>query len=130
MNTQTAPTAETLAARTGTTPEEARAYWLGLTRIRPAELRVGDVVVTDGMRVLIDQPVRECPSCGGVTVWNTPGRVLNEDEAVEVHGIPRGWLRRDHYTEGKGWTPRAADAPRWTIQGSDLRWLAIEPRTA
>jgi hypothetical protein len=78
-------------------------------------LRQGDVVLTHGMRVELDRPIRvhsDYSSSSG-TVHSTVGRVLNVDDVRAAGIVPMGYLHRE------------GDEYRWTIQGNALaRWTA------
>lgn len=86
-----------------------------------SELRQGDIVQTNGMRVELDRPVRsyESPYSDryGLT-YSVRGRVLNHAEMEAIDA----WL----YTMTLPWDDSDNGEPRWTIQGNDLVSWAVE----
>jgi hypothetical protein len=96
------------------------------------QLQPGDLVITHGMRCLIDQDIVDCsyqgaPAAAGTVRW-TAARVLNAPEVTEV---PAHWLYESRWVEGTGWVSGAdlGEDPRWTIQGNDwASWYVV--RTA
>lgn len=103
------------------------------------DLRVGDVVLSDGMRLLIDQEIVQSKGHpvtdhGGACLW-TAARVLNWDEIVKraetdkyIAGFIAGVIRSDMSPDGH----RARNAlppytePRWAIQGNGLaQWARV-----
>lgn len=81
------------------------------------ELTAGDVIVTHGMRVLLDgelhvwyaeQTGREVRTYRGCTV-------LNADEVKAARVVPVSWLHHE--------TP---DRPTWTVQGNALASWTVE----
>jgi hypothetical protein len=76
------------------------------------ELQVGDVVQTYGMRVLLEDEPHTFEGFNGTTAYAYKGRVLNMEEALGEHRIPRSFI---------------ADG-FWTIQGNELaRWSVEVP---
>jgi hypothetical protein len=72
------------------------------------ELREGDIVITHGMRCLIDRPLTLSRDGKTFYVW---ALVLNRDEVPDAI-VPLHWTR-----------DIATGEHRWTIQGNDLaRW--------
>jgi hypothetical protein len=108
--------------------------------VKSSELREGDVVLTHGMRVLIDQEIKDYPGMYG-DVFHTNGKVINLDEAVKdgtihvhkdnpfgfepKHGVvPLAWLYPDVFRGG--WTKDWDADPRWAIQGNDNAHWTVE----
>lgn len=85
----------------------------------------GDIVVTHGMRVKLHTGVRLY--CYGAQEeefrWGGSGEVLNPEEAINVHGVPRNWIYENTYTKGGGWT---YENPTWFIQGDELTTWQVE----
>ena len=89
------------------------------------DLRIGDVVMNHGMRIKLDRHPRiwfsERRRGGAEEVRTFPGLVLNPDEAITKHAIPRGWIYDSRGTwdyETSTWLPEIR--PRWTVQGNRL----------
>jgi hypothetical protein len=84
------------------------------------QLQVGDVVLTDGMRLVIDQPIRTYNGAYG-TVYNTPAFIenVNDLRAEAEHGndIARFIL---------GVCDKSVTGERWTIQGNHRATWAVE----
>jgi hypothetical protein len=99
--------------------------------VNTGELRPGDIVREHGMRVRIDS-VREYKpdgSSGAERAWSCPGTVLNVDEVLAAHSVPRSFLETYGYREGAGWQTERRDA--WTVQGNHrARWVVELPRPA
>jgi hypothetical protein len=78
------------------------------------ELRIGDVIRTHGMRLLIDGPI-DTYDDNGRTVYRTDALLTNADEITDNAFLV-------HFTK------RADGARRWIIQGNDLAgWLRELP---
>lgn len=86
-------------------------------RIPISEVRRGDIVLTDGMRVFIDCDPVIFPyhGMGPADTYSWHGRVLNEQEATR-RGIPRSFLYREVWSDEKGWHRDYAAGPRWNVQ--------------
>jgi hypothetical protein len=108
--------------------------------VKSSELRPGDVVLTNGLQVLIDQEIKDYPGAYG-DVFHVNGRVVNLEEAVKdgtIHVsegnpfgfepacglIPLGWLYPEVFKGG--WTKDWDAEPRWVIQGNDLATWWVE----
>ncbi|WBP87018.1 hypothetical protein [Kitasatospora cathayae] len=90
------------------------------TEMSTDQLRKGDVVITHGMRVLLEEEPRVYPK-GDRTVYAFDGRVANLEE-VKAHGhVPLDYLRTHKWVDGQGWVTDREDM--WQIQGNELaRW--------
>jgi hypothetical protein len=87
-----------------------------------SQLKLGDVVLNHGMRILLDTPAVTFPNPGTTVCYSWVGTVLNPEEAVK-EGIPRTFLCEDRYVDGEGWT--RVQTNRWNVQGNDLAtWIA------
>ena len=89
--------------------------------IPTGEIKVGDVVLTHGMRVRIDE-IRTYEDRG--TVYACFGTVLNLDEVRAAHFIPPSFLfnaARDISKDAPG-----AREDVWNVQGNDLAWWIVE----
>lgn len=96
--------------------------------VKTSELRDGDIVLTHGMRCLIDRPLQISNSHpvardGSRCRW-TQALVLNREE-VPGHVVPVSW------TADWDRNRRGDDLPhdgehRWTIQGNDLASWYVE----
>ncbi|QIN94746.1 hypothetical protein PP460_gp056 [Streptomyces phage Muntaha] len=101
--------------------------------VKSSELREGDVVLTHGLRVLIDQEIKDYPGIHG-DVFHTNGRVVNLEEAKADSTIyvdrdnpgviPLSWLYPDVFRGG--WTKDWDADPRWVIQGNDNATWCVE----
>lgn len=95
---------------------------------RISELQVGDIVVTNGMRCLIDRPIEASKVHGlgsdGSQCRYTKALVLNRDE-VNTQMVPwsftADWDRNGKYLE----RPHHGEH-RWSIQSNDLITWAVE----
>lgn len=75
-----------------------------------SQLRQGDIVLTHGMRVLIDRDIRSYDGYGGRTAYSTSGLILNVEEVRADSLVPNSFI-----TDG-----------RWGVQGNDLRtWVVL-----
>lgn len=93
------------------------------TVIRKAsELRNGDVVVTHGMRVLLDAPIRSYDD-RGTTVYSCHGLVLNPEAVEALTDRFLWWAINDSRDNGEH---------RWTVQSNDLHhgWAVEVPAAA
>jgi sensor domain CHASE-containing protein len=91
--------------------------------LKSSELRKGDIVIQFGMRILIDQEIKDYPGAYG-DVYHTNGLVTNIEEVKEAEYIPVGWLYPDVFRGG--WQKDYDADPRWVIQGNDLATWAVE----
>lgn len=95
-------------------------------QVATSELRRGDVVLSHGMRVLLDG---ECTSrvdtygTGREVFW-WDGLVLNPDDAINVYRIPRTFIGDYQWDDSEGWV--FVQTNRWTVQGNDLARWAVE----
>lgn len=98
--------------------------------LKSSELRPGDVVLTHGMRLLIDQEIKSYPGTYG-TVYATPAKVTNPEEVKAEAFIPWSWLFPDVWGKGErgGWGKDWDADPRWDVQGNDNAYWTVE-RTA
>jgi len=97
-----------------------------------SQLRKGDIVLSWGMRLLIDQDIKTNVGAHG-PVYFTAGLVTNLDELIEDGTvgdpsdecyplIPRSWLYPLVWRAG--WEKDYSAEPRWDIQGNDFaQWL-------
>ena len=84
-----------------------------------SELREGDVVFNHGMRLRLG-PVHVYDEFPRLPVYASVAVVENEEEAVAQGTVPRSWMHRDVFVNGR-WT-RSPEAT-WTVQGNELaRW--------
>lgn len=81
---------------------------------RSDELAEGDIVVSHGLRCLIDRPITKYDGIGGHPAYTTSALVLNRDE-VPNDRVPTSWTSID----GIG-NKHPNGEHRWTIQGSDF----------
>jgi hypothetical protein len=95
----------------------------GAHRMDTSQIRVGDLVLNYGMRIRIDEikvieePDGNCYCCLGT--------VLNKDEAIKVHDIPRSFMfneiRHVHGPDHPG-----AREDYWNVQGNSLAtWTVV-----
>lgn len=95
------------------------------------ELQPGDLVITHGMRCLIDQDIvvsQSHPTNEFSPVLWTRAQVLNPEQVQADRFVPYGWLFDNHWVEGRGWVrgDELGEQPRWTIQGNGLaRWYVV-----
>jgi hypothetical protein len=97
-----------------------------LSNVKTSEIRVGDVVLNYGMRIRIDEikVVPDASTYGG-EFRCCLGTVLNKQEAIEVHDIPRGFM----FNEARHvYGPDHPDAREdyWNVQGNDLATWTVE----
>lgn len=95
-----------------------------LSNVKTGEIRIGDIVLTHGMRVRIDE-IRTYPGDAGQpeteTVYACLGALLNLDEVREAGIVPRSFL----YNEARHSSKDAPGAREdyWNVQGNNLaRW--------
>jgi hypothetical protein len=92
-------------------------------RVDTSQIQVGDLVFNYGMKIRIDEikvieePDGNCYCCLGT--------VLNKDEAIEVHDIPRSFMfneiRHVHGARHPG-----AREDYWNVQGNSLAtWTVV-----
>ncbi|MFP3991059.1 hypothetical protein U9R90_27035 [Streptomyces sp. E11-3] len=83
------------------------------------QLAKGNIVLTHGMRVRLDQLTIRKDSGHAVYAWS--GTVLNLDEVREEGHVPMSWLRT--------WKGLVVDRENaWTIQGNGFaNWLVENP---
>lgn len=98
-----------------------------LTTIRKtsSELVQGDIVLTHGMRVRLDEGGPATSHIhDGVTAWR--GTVLNMDEVKAAGIVPMSFLRSldTHYVPGVGHVADRTD--EWRVQGNDLASWTVE----
>jgi len=91
--------------------------------VSSSQLRKGDVVLTHGMRVLIDQDIQNYAGAHG-RVYHVNGLVTNIEEVLAENFIPKSWLYPDVFRGG--WTKDWDADPRWAIQGNDHAHWVIE----
>lgn len=82
--------------------------------LKSSELRPGDVVITHGMRCLIDLDIKSGPDAYTGRVFFTSARVTNLEDVKREGFVPLGWLSPD------------GDARRWTLQGNDNASWPVE----
>jgi hypothetical protein len=91
--------------------------------VKTSQLRIGDVVLAHGLRLLIDRPLLQStahPVSTGPTLY-TQALVLNRDD-VPNSVVPISWTRE--------WNRSGPDNDehRWTVQGNDLaQWMIERP---
>jgi hypothetical protein len=96
-----------------------------LHNVATPDLQLGDIVLAYGMRILLDTPAETFPNPNRETIcYSWLGTVLNADEAVTVHRIPRSFLSTDIWVDGTGWT-RVQDN-RWNVQGNHFARWSVE----
>jgi hypothetical protein len=91
-----------------------------------SQIQIGDLVFNFGMRIRIDEiEVHEDETSHGGKVYCCLGTVLNVQEAIEQHDIPRSFMFNEaRHVHG----PRHPDAREdyWNVQGNDLaRWTVV-----
>lgn len=87
------------------------------------QLRLGMVIDTHGMRVLIDREPKVWDAQYG-PCFSWMGLVLNPEESIREHGIPRSFLGDDRYDRERGWVWEQTN--RWNVQGNEhARWTVI-----
>ena len=95
----------------------------GAQRMDTSQLRPGDLVLNYGMKIRVDavHAVEDPTSHGGV-VYVCPGTVLNVEEAVEIHDIPRSFMwDNERFVHGPG----HGREDFWNVQGNDLATWSI-----
>lgn len=94
--------------------------------VTTSDLRSGDVVLTNGMRVLIEGEPNEYDGYNSGerrTVYHWKGLVTNLEDVKEEQFIPISWLYPDKWVPGQGWNKDYSAKPRWVVQGNELaRW--------
>lgn len=106
-------------------PREESAKEITLTTDK---LKVNDVVITHGMRVLIVSAHKPYAGNHGALAYSFEGKVTNLAEVLADGLVPASFLQRQEWVEGKGWTTVQRDY--WQIQGSDaLMWSVERPAT-
>jgi hypothetical protein len=94
-----------------------------LLNVNTSEIKLGDIVHTHGMRVLMDREPVKSASWGAaahaqnLTCYAWVGLVLNPEDVAD--SIPRDWI----WTDGIG-QPRTE--PRWNVQGNELASWRVE----
>jgi hypothetical protein len=94
------------------------------TTVVTGEIRVGDLVLNYGMRIRIDEiQVHDDATSHGGKVYCCLGTVLNRDEAIEVHDIPRSFMYdNERFVHGPG----HGREDFWNVQGNDLAtWTVV-----
>lgn len=92
--------------------------------VNTGELRPGDVVLTHGMRVRIDD-VREYATGPGERAWTCQGTVLNVADVIAQRIIPPSFLETYGYSDEFHVIRRDA----WTVQGNTrAHWIVELPR--
>lgn len=96
--------------------------------VKTSEIQVGDVVLTHGMRCLVDSPL-EISKCHGVGRDGSHCRyvkalVLNRDDEA-TNAVPRSWTA-DWKRNGRYDALPHDGEHRWTIQGNDLASWYVE----
>ncbi len=95
-----------------------------LSNVKTGDIQVGDVVLNYGMPIRIDEIVRhEDPTTYEGQFWTCFGTVLNVQEAIEVHDIPRFFMfdnERDLHGPGHG------REDFWNVQGNNLATWTVE----
>jgi hypothetical protein len=91
-----------------------------------SQIGVGDIVLNYGMRIRIDEiQVHEDETSHGGFVYCCLGTVLNVEDAVTIHDIPRSFMFNEtRHVHG----PDHPDAREdfWNVQGNDLaRWTVV-----
>jgi len=93
--------------------------------VTTGQLRAGDVVLTHGMRVRIDE-IDPYQSRHG-DAWSCPGTVLNLAEVLAQKIVPPAFLTTEKREDGRGWVTGRRDY--WAIQRNELaRWTVAVPR--
>lgn len=88
-----------------------------LHNIPTNELRVGDVVLNYGMRILLDRPVRVFDhGRDNGPGWSWLGSVLNPEQSVREYGVPRSFMRYPHTGESYVWSVQGNTLARWTAE--------------
>lgn len=91
-----------------------------INNVSTPDLRRGDVVLTHGMRVLLDGERNSRTDMGREVIWWV-GLVLNPDEAIDIYRIPRSFIGEHKWNDNEGWV--FIQTNRWSVQGNDLaRW--------
>lgn len=101
-----------------------------MLRLNTTQLCRGDVVLTHGMRVLLDRdliitPRGDIPG-GAWDVYAWHGTVLNRDDVVAgPHPVvPAAFLRTEKFDPAHGWVTDRED--HWSIQGNELAHWDVE----
>lgn len=92
--------------------------------LNTTELRQGDIVVTHGMRVLLETEPLVFPNGRGSETYQFGGRVVNLDEVRAAGAVPMSFLRTHKWTPGTGWTVDREDV--WPIQGNELAHWSVD----
>ncbi len=88
--------------------------------VKTSELRVGDVVLTHGMRVRIDS-IKSYKGSTGLPAASCSGTVLNLAEVLEEGYVPASFLRT---RKSEGYSEDRDDF--WNVQGNDLATWQVE----
>ncbi len=91
--------------------------------LKSSELRQGDIVLQFGMRLLIDQEIKDYSGAYG-QVYHTSAKVLNPEEVKEEAYVPWSWLFPDVFKGG--WRKDYDADPRWDVQGNDNAFWHVE----
>ncbi|MCY0955822.1 hypothetical protein [Streptomyces sp. H27-H5] len=94
--------------------------------VNTSEIRIGDVVLVHGMRVLIEKEPRNWPGGYSSTVYGVIGKVLNPEEVKEAKCVPYHWLFEEKFIPGVGWRYDYEGGARWYIQGNEWAQWAVE----
>lgn len=92
--------------------------------LNTTELRQGDIVMTHGMRVLLESEPLVSPNGRASQTYSFAGRVLNLDEVRASGIVPMSFLRTEKWIDGKGWTVDREDV--WPIQGNELAHWSVD----
>lgn len=89
------------------------------------ELAQGDIVITHGMRVRLDEGGSHQRGERTVSAW--VGTVLNLDEVREAGHVPMSFLRTQKWAPSEGgWVTDREDV--WHVQGNEFaNWLVEDP---
>jgi len=103
---------------------QSKAHFIAKT----SELRQGDIVVSHGLRLLIDQEILVSKShpvaSDGSQCRYTKALVLNRDD-VPSEVVPVSWTA--DWDRTQSWEARPHNGEhRWSIQGNDLAYWWVE----
>lgn len=89
--------------------------------LNTSELRTGDIVITHGMRVLLENEPRIYGHSDDCYVYAFDGRVINMDEVKAEGHVPMSYLRFQRWDNARGWVTDREDV--WIVQGNAFaRW--------
>jgi hypothetical protein len=102
-----------------------------LERVPTPQLRLGDIVLSYGMRILLDTPAKIWHSSHGCDhgpdimthekcrlAYSWLGTVTNPSEVEAGGSVPLGWMHYDTYPGEHRWNVQGNDLATWTVERS------------